>query len=261
MLTKSFIWNDIMNWRSDIEEMIPQEICNDFIEDIRNHRDNFKYFDEIDIFMERYSKFGDYSVLEDNFANNFPLKFPFVRMYHCCRPADISSYYSKGITVLDFDEANERFRKLFNRNPSFPKVTEFHIEQAISFMSAQYLRRGTIYFGLDDRFLTTYCSHYLISGSEYIQGLAAFLSRELNCNAKAELIKTGKPTIFEVDMPIKEIRHEDIRALADDIFPAWAFVIAHDKSETGKVDFSIEINHVLKPEFIIGHFHPNMADN
>jgi len=223
-----------MNWHTDIEKMIPQEICNNLIEDIRKHRDNFKYVDELDVLTELCSKFGDYLALQDSFTNNFPLRFSFVRMYHCCRLEDIASYYSKGITVLDCDGANQRFRKLFNRNSSVPEVTESYIEEAISFMSDQNLRHGKVYFGLDDRrLLPPYCSHYLIYGSEYLQGLAAFLSRELNCDAKVELTRTGKPTIFEVDMPIKEIRPEEIRALADDIFPAWAFAIAHNKSETG----------------------------
>lgn len=259
MDTKAFIWKDFIDWRSEIEEMIPQGICKELIESIRKCRQNFRFVDEFNLFKNLYSEFDNYSVLEDAFVTNFPLRFASIRMYHCCRPIDTESYYSKGIRVLDSNETNRRFRDLFLNNPSFPEITEFHIEQAISSMADSYMRHGYVYFAIDDRFLITYCSHYLVYGSEYIQAMAAFLERELKCGAKSELKKVGRPTVFKADMPVGKIRNAEMRELAEDIFPAWAFAIAHDRKETGKVDFSIEIEQGLQPELIVGHYHPDFA--
>ncbi len=261
MTIKTFIWKDLINWRSEIEEMIPQVVCKEFIESIRECRQKFRYVDELNLFKKLYLEFDNYSVLKDDFVINFPVRFASIRMYHCCRPIDTESYYSKGICVLDSNEANRKFKDLFLNNPSFPEIAESHIEQAISSIADSYMRHGYVYFAIDDRFLITYCSHYLVYGSEYIQALAAFLERELKCGAKSELKKVGRPTVFEVDMPVGKISNVEMRDLAEDIFPAWAFAIAHNRNETGTADFSIEIEQGLQPELIVGHYHPDLPDD
>ena len=258
MSTKIFIWKNFADWHGIIEEMLLQGSRKKIVERIRKNRECFKYIDDLNLFKTFYSEFGDYSILEDTFVTDFPLRFPFVRMYHCCRPTDTRSYYAKGICVLDLNEANERFRNMFLDNPSCPNINKSHIDNAISSMAGSYKRHGYIYFGLDDRFLITYCNHYLIYGSEYINGLAAFLEKELGCPAKSELKKYGMSTIFEVNIPVKQISSGELRELAQYLLPAWSFAIAHDKNEIGKVDVSIEIDHNLSPELIVGHYHPTL---
>jgi hypothetical protein len=258
MPKKTFAWKNFLEWRNDIEEMIPKGICKELTKKIRGRRENFKYSDDLDFFIKLYSELGDYSILENAFVANFPLRFPFVRMYHCCRPTDTNSYYSKGICVLDSNMANEEFRNLFLNNPLFPEVTKSHIEQAISNRAGSHMRHDYVYFGIDDRFLIKHCSHYLVYGSEYMKGLAAFLNRKLGCNAKSELKKIGKPTVFEVDMPVENINSEEMIELSQFVFSAWSFAIARDRTETGKLDFAIEIDNGFPPELIVGHYHPHL---
>lgn len=256
MGSKIFIWKNLADWRGAIEEIIPQEISKELIEEIRANRENFKYTDDLSCFKGTYLKFGDYSLLEDAFVTYFPARFEFVRMYHCCRPSDTGSYYEKGILPLDSHEAEEKFKSLFIGNPRFPAVTESLIDEAISSMAGSCSRHGHVYFGIDDRFLVRYCSPYLAYGSEYVQCLVAYLERTLGCHAKSELEKMGTPSVFKVNMPVGQLSSGELMELARRALPAWAFAIAHDKNEAGIGDFSIEIEHGLPPQFIAGHYHP-----
>jgi hypothetical protein len=117
-------------------------------------------------------------------------------------------------------------------------------------------RHGHVYFGLDDRYLLEYCGHYLNYGSEYLLCFSAFLAKQIGYDLKEELGKLGMPTIFEVNMPIKRFQSAEIEQPAEDALSAWAYCIAHEKSEPGKLDFSIDICNSLPPENIVKHYHP-----
>ena len=245
-----FIWKNLTDWRGTIEEIIPQEISKELIDEIRANQENFSCF------KDTYIKFGDYTLLEDSFVTYFPTQFKFVRMYHSCRPSDTGSYYEKGILPLDSHEAEEKFKSLFMVNPRFPAVTESLVDEAISSMAGSCSRYDHVYFGMDDRYLVEYCSPYLAYGSEYVQCLVAYLERKLGCHTKSELEKTGTPTVFEVNMPVGKFSSGELRELARYVLSAWSFAVAHDKNEVGIVDFSIKIEHGLPPKLIAGHYHP-----
>jgi len=135
MNSKVFIWKSFLSWRKEIEEMFPIEDCSKLIQTIQNHRMEIKYTDQLDLFKTLYSDFGVYHDLEDAFVTEFPFRFPFVRMYHCCRPVDTNSYYSEGIRILDTNQANKTFRDLFFTNPRFPQISRSQVDEAINSMA------------------------------------------------------------------------------------------------------------------------------
>jgi len=251
-----FSWKDFPQWEKFIWDTFPETIREPLFEAIRGGRKGFEYADDVLYFQKFYAAFGEYSELVESFLNDFSKRFTFIKMYHCCRPSDTQSYYDLGIRVLNAAGMNERFKGLFLRNPKFPQITDSHIQSAIEHMAASYKRRGFVYFGLDDRFLLNHCGHYLIYGSEYLQSLAAFIRRGFRCDLKSELRKSGKPTIFEVRMPISNCSDGELRELAYELFHTWAYNIAHNRTYPYGIDFAIEIDHDLPPDHIIGHYHP-----
>ena len=93
-------------------------------------------------------------------------------------------------------------------------------------------------------------------GSEYVQGLAVHIERETGCDLKSELRQHGKPTVFEVRVPIAAFLEGELCELSYELLQTWAFNIAHCRNQSYELDFGLEIDHGLPPENIIGHYHP-----
>lgn len=261
--SKTFIWKAFSKWRHWVGEMIPRKIQKKVVETISKSPQAFEYADDTVCFKRFYSKFGNYSELLDKFVAEFPACFRSIRMYHCCRPLDTKSYYRRGIKVLDVKEANQIFRTLFLDNPKFPLITESHIQTAIDHMT-DYDSNGShgfVCFGLDDRFLVKYAHHYLIYGSEYLQGLASFIESDLGYDLKAELKTRGKPTVFEAQIPVPHFCDAEFRELASEAFHTWAYNLAHDQDDPYEIDFSIEVEHGLPSDLIVRHYHPEASGN
>lgn len=259
--SQSFEWKRFPEWKNFIWGLFPKTVQTGLYEAIRNKKEGFEYVNGI-YFEEFYAGgFGDYSALVKSFCERFSEQFRFVKMYHCCRPSDTQSYYDSGIRVLDANDVNEKFKKLFLGNTKFPQITESHIQAAIDHMADSHGRAGLIYFGLDDRFLLEHCGHYLIYGSEYLQGLATSIQREFGYELKAELRKSGKPTVFEVQMPVEDFSEDELWALAEQVFPTWAYNIAHNKDSSYALDFCIQIDHGLPADLIVRHYHPETIPN
>lgn len=253
---RMFSWVDFPEWEKFIQELFAKNDYESLSEAIRKAKENFEYAND-PYFYEFYKKFGDYSELVDNFIEQFFNKYSFIKMYHCCRPSDIQSYYEIGIKTLDVAEMNARFRELFLDNPIFAQITEAHIKAAEESMASSYKRHDYVYFGMDARFLINYCGHYLIYGSEYLGGLATFLQQQVDHDFKAELRKFGVPTIFKVKMPVTAFSGSELRELASEALRNWACNIAHNRTYSYKLDFGKEVDYGLTPDHIIGHYHPD----
>lgn len=223
---------------------------------LRRGKNGFEYVDDLSYLETFYKRFGDYNLLLSDFVNGFSAHYTSVRMYHCCRPIDTSSYYEEGIRALNYSRSDELFRTYFLGNPEFPKVQEEHIKAAICHMANSYKRESYVYFGVDDRFLIRHCGHYLIYGSEYIQVLATFIQQQLGYDTKPCLKRFGKPTIFEVDIPVEFFSQDELSELARNALYTWAYNVAREKKGSPMIDFAIEIQGNLPPELISGHYHP-----
>lgn len=251
-----FSWKDFCKWQHFVRDTFPKMTSEPLKAAICEGKDGFQYVDDVLYFAKFYEKFGNYSEMVESLLNRFYERFAFVKMYHCCHPLSVESYYDVGIRVLSMSEMNNRFEKIFLSNPKFPQVTESHIQSAIQHMAGSYKRQGYVYFGMDDRFLVNHCGHYLIAGSEYLQSLAAFIERETGCDLKSELRQYGKPTVFEVQVPICAFSEGEFRDLAYELLHTWAYNVAHSRTYSYELDFGIEIDHGLPSDNIIGHYHP-----
>jgi hypothetical protein len=253
----TFHWKQFTEWRPIIDSFMRVHGTTDIIDAIRQHREGFAYVDDVTAFEAFYlSRGGNYEKLLDDLVDLLISTYPFVRMYHSCRPVDTQSYYDAGIRVLDAERANRRFSEQFLNNPRFPKITPAQVQAAVDHMARSFMRHGYAYFDLDDRFLMQHCRQYSDYGSEYVQCLAVFLEDQTGYDLKSELGKSGKATVFEVFMPIERFPHDDRRQLAAKVLYAWAYDIAHNNNDHWHICFTIVIDRTLPPELIAGHYHP-----
>lgn len=251
-----FDWKALPTWSDWIAEIIPTAHRADLVAHIAEFADTFTYRDDAYHFEKIYREFGGFEALLDRFADHFPSRYPFARMYHGCRCVDPASYYEKGMLVLDAAVAAQSFARLYLNNPSFPGITDADISAAVESMAGAPQRDGFIYFGLDDRFLAKFCKHYLTHGSEYLQALAVRLEERCGHDIKSDLARRGTPTVFCVRFPADCIAPGILRELGQNAFYAWAFGIARHTTETWEIDFGVETDRSLSPEHIIEHYSP-----
>jgi hypothetical protein len=112
------------------------------------------------------------------------------------------------------------------------------------------LRAGRLYLGVDWRNFTEYAGHYLLEGSELLQGIAAELPAYPRC--QEILRQRGIPTIVECNIPLEWLTDGGLRSLVVDVVQYLRF----GETETDILDHSITLNHDLPPKYVVGHFHP-----
>ena len=71
---------------------------------------------------------------------------------------------------------------------------------------------GRVYASWDDRALLQSCGHYMIRGSEFLQGIAV----RLCCEDLLEQV--GIPTIIDLDVPMSLISEANLKGLACEMF-------------------------------------------
>lgn len=252
----TFIWKEVSQWGDLVANGVLPYFRGNVVHAIKQNPNRFEFIDDVTCFCEVYSEVGDYGQLQRHLATQLRGIFPMIRMFHCCRPVNIKNYYDNGLLVLDSNKANDDFRATFIDNPEFPEITATLVEGAIEEMAGSYRRHGYIYFGLDDRYLIDNCGHYLIYGSEYIQALATCIERKIKRRVKPILRRRGVPTVLAVDMPTNHFTDNELRTLGEKALCVWAYAIAHNTEESGKIDFAIELGQPLGPGFIRSHYHP-----
>lgn len=180
------------------------------------------------------------AIIEELIQSKIPKSFIFenefthIRAFHGCRPLDIHTYYSHGIQMINKErllhETLYRLKDNFVAEKRIIEVFEEHWQ-------SETIEEKSIWFTASMKELILTAGHYMIYGSEFIQGIAADLSIH-------QLLKNhGIPTIVSVDVPIETIPTEYLKCLEDNI---------KNKDTSGgfKSTSPISKNNVIE------HFHP-----
>ena len=134
-----------------------------------------------------------------------PRHYDAVRLFHGCRPTDVTSYYARGLEPLDCAVADALALSVYG-DGAFPEVTADEVRCAIADVGSD-LRQGRVYFCFDARELVERCGHYLIYGSEYLCSVGASLIRQRRLrdgwatDYRQALTRRGTPTLFACDLP------------------------------------------------------------
>lgn len=171
--------------------------------------------------------------------------------YHGCRPLDVSLYYKNGLCVSDHSALISNAIEIFVGD-KFKEIS------ADDVLEAAKQHPGTdnhhLYLILDDRMLVERVSDYLLYGSEFILCIAARLKDKYGIDYSQQLRSIGKPTIFEVEIPLNWISdYSWLRGLACEISSAIAYnAVDH------VLDYSLPLTHDIPHEFIRSHAHPQV---
>lgn len=168
--------------------------------------------------------------------------------YHACRPIDTTSYYQNGLRLADHTALLNDALRIFG-DGNFSEISrEDVVESARAMPSSSNAR---LYVALDDRHIVSWCGHYLLYGSEYITGIAAGLTRLNGFDYRQHLKSSGRPTMFELHLPLSWIGGDCLAELSSVMARRVLFdEIAYEE------DFTMTLHRPVPPEFIISHYHP-----
>ena len=196
-------------------------------------------------------------------AAALPRLYDQVRLFHGCRPVDVTSYYTCGLKPLDCTHANAAAYTTFLSGAS-PELTRADVDAAIAEVGPD-LREGRVYFCFDGRELVEYCGHYLIYGSEYLCAVGASLMRlhqrrdGWSPDYREALKRVGIPTLFVVDLPLILLRRSAIREIAEALLAGVDLTqgVADGALQEAPADRSgFWTDQVVPTAHIAGHTHP-----
>jgi hypothetical protein len=250
---KSFNLLDRSSWDEVFLRQIRKIIPSEIIERVKENLP--EYFDDLDWLDELTSlEFGCDFDIKTKIANFIADEYDFIRAFHATRIDSVESFYKRGLCPLMLDDVESKARKIFSKE-AYPEISNDQLNDAIE-KSRQY-QTGEVWFHLNKNYLIREANHYLeFFGGEYLQSIAANLSSYSSCY-RDKLRYIGYPVIFECDIPIDFVKFEYLREAGKVIFVEIMYEIFDGRcekdAELHNIDFSIEINQVLLPNFILGH--------
>ncbi len=172
-----------------------------------------------------------------------------IKAYHCCRTRDIRSYERDGIRFISRKEVETDFRSIFEHVPTK------YLDEAIARRDVP-LCPPEIFAGLDERFLLTYCGHYVLYGSETLQKFAGSLRTPGEANHLEVLRTIGTPKVLVLEIPMDETPSEFI----DELDKKMELLAAHRYSEVYEIDTMMDcamsLRRPVPPEWIVSHHTP-----
>ncbi len=168
--------------------------------------------------------------------------------YHACRTEDAGIYHRNGIRLNNPSALADEARRLVAEEDdlAFMRPT---IENDIKCFDAFERDTGKLYVVVDDRPLIEVSGHYLLYGSEWVQGL-------LGWSAHRVLRNRGAPTMLIVELPLAEATFHELEQLARVLLQEWTRVKVNAPDWVHELDFSFCVRRDVPPDWVIGHFHP-----
>ena len=250
-----FVWKAFAEWRPFCLDIFGDVLTPDLEAKVRQ---NAKDLQKGHIGLAELIDHPIGSDAADDRIADFRRRYSQIRVFHACRPDDVASYYEVGLLCGDKIALIERFRTIF-LNGDFPEITEEMLQRSIQEQVRYSDEGGILYLALDDKWMISYCGHYLIYGSEYLGGLVTQMPTKNLERYRAALRKRGKPTFLEINLPSTPdygVTDEVILALLDEMLKEWACRTCEPNSESSMLDFTICSSKQIPAENIFSHYYP-----
>lgn len=213
-------------------------------------------------FLSLEENLENHNINIDNFLNILIDKtgYTYILAAHATKTSSISSFYINGLQPQNHKNIEDEFKLIFLNNPDFPEITPAMINNAID--SAQKnipLRKKRLYFDLNENFINTSDSEFLIYESEYLSILSIYLANNKHDFYKQYLksLPNSKATCF-----ICKIKILNISCFADIYYKACYLVIDEYINKEPQSNYfsgyaAIWTQSQIPPKNILGHYHPD----
>lgn len=170
-----------------------------------------------------------------------------VRVFHGTRIADAASFSQHGIRLHDREQLEATVRDLVAQREELSYLATSLDERLTG--SAHLIDEGRCFVVVDERVLVEECGHYLLGGSEFIQGIIG------PSQAQAALSDCA-PTVIEVDLPLSRVEPPFLTEFTRTVIGEWAKILRRKRTEPRRLDFTFTLRAPVPPEWIVGHYHP-----
>ena len=172
-------------------------------------------------------------------------RYTHIAAFHAGRPVDPESYAKRGLVPLNYEESCREAVRLFSSVPADRVV-------AACREIGPDLRSGRVFLSIDARNLSKYCGHYLLSGSEFLGGVAAELEGAGFIAPREVLRARGIPTIVECHIPVEWLSDEEAGWVVDDMVRD----ANRGSSIAGELDHTITLRRAVPSDLVRRHWHP-----
>jgi hypothetical protein len=248
-----FRWELISNWGPQFWSNFEDTIDASVIREIQKLPNSSVVSDDLEwLGRAIYRANGVCIDARDLLCNRFVRSFDSIQAYHGCRPRDVASYYQLGLLPCDTNTLNDVARAHF-LSAQFPEITAELLETAIAEVPT-ILRSGRTFLSLDARDQLMVCPQYLRYGSEYVQCIAAQLTRLTGRDGYRESLKVlGQPTLFICIIPLGLLRQELLCELAACVFVELLEQNCGPFRNVRMAGFGFELDSI-PPSCIIGNY-------
>ncbi|MDJ0448824.1 hypothetical protein [Methylocystis sp. JR02] len=169
-----------------------------------------------------------------------------LRTFHGCRTDDAGRYFREGLHLHDRDAMTQRLTAIVEKNDELAWMRS-RLDDAIAEINST-LDIGCLYVVADDTALLEYAAHYLIYGSEWITAVLGY--------GRRALLKTGVPTLIEVDLPLRVTTPDTRVEFARKMLGEWTRRACNLPDWHAPIDFSFCLRENIPPAWVVGHSHP-----
>jgi len=151
----SFKWKAFREWSVVLEHMFGRVLIPELEAKIRQNAPRIKHRDDREAFEELTGLSIDAMITTER-LNEFRRRYSHIRVYHACRPDNVSTYYEKGLFLRNKNVQIERFRSIF-LSGKFPELTEKMLQQSVKELASHSDDDGELCLGIDDKWLIEQC--------------------------------------------------------------------------------------------------------
>ncbi|WP_294131710.1 hypothetical protein [Sphingobium sp.] len=239
-------WTDLASWHPQLTSAL-SDVLRPGAVDRLSAVESSELYDDDSEWLELV--LGEFSGNEKAFLElvDQALEWSRVRTFHGTRTADARSFTHEGIRLHDRPKLEAEVRSLVAREPTLHGMAD-RLDEAFA-RTAHLIDHGRCFVVVDERVLIEECGHYLLGGSEFVQGI-------LGPQAARSVLSDCAPTVIEVDLPLSRVPPSQLREFSRTLVGEWAKILRRPRAEPRYLDFSFCLQEPIPAAWVAGHFHP-----
>lgn len=244
-------WTDLSSWHPLMTSMLGDLLEPGAIRRLGRVKSSELYDDDpewLDLVVAEYG--GDEEQLIESICER--LQWRSVRVFHGTRTSDAGSFTEQGIRLHDRQHLESEVRALVEHRDELSWMVP--ILDGKFQATAHLIDEGRCYVVVDERVLIEECGHYLLGGSEFLQGI-------VGPERARSVLNDCAPTVIEVDLPLGRVTPSFLAEFSKKLIGEWAKILRRKRTEAGRIDFTFTLQEPVPAAWVVGHFHPKIIND